>query len=138
MQIGRRFSVHVQILPLWVSVRHVKILVPIHTPRRRNRPASPMALDDAQREVILRHADRLLSTRAWPKTICPSEIARALSRQELETLNAPEWKDTMDAIREVVWEKRIAGEVEVMQKGEIVEAESLEHIKGPIRVRNMK
>ncbi|KAG9377304.1 DUF3253 domain containing protein [Pyrenophora tritici-repentis] len=97
-----------------------------------------MALDDAQREVILRHADRLLSTRAWPKTICPSEIARALSRQELETLDASEWRDTMDAIRELVWEKRAAGEVEVMQKGQLVEAESLEHVRGPIRVRNIK
>lgn len=97
-----------------------------------------MALDDAQREVILRHADRLLSSRPWPKTICPSEIARALSRQELDTLDAPEWRNTMDSIREIVWEKRAAGEVEVMQKGEVVEAASLEHVRGPMRVRNMK
>ncbi|CAA9958998.1 hypothetical protein CFE70_002517 [Pyrenophora teres f. teres 0-1] len=97
-----------------------------------------MALDHAQREVILRHADRLLSTRVWPKTICPSEIARALSRQELKTLDAPEWRDTMDAIRELVWEKRAAGEVEIMQKGQVVEAENLEHVRGPIRVRNIK
>lgn len=97
-----------------------------------------MPLDDAQRGLILHHADRLLSTRAWPKTICPSEIARALSDAELETLNAPTWRDTMDSIRLVLWEKRVAGEVEVMQKGEVVAAESLEDIRGPIRVRKGK
>lgn len=97
-----------------------------------------MALDDEQKGVILRHASRLLSTRDYPKTICPSEIARALSREDLNTLNASEWRDTMDDIRQVVWEKRNAGEVEVMQKGEVVDIEALEDIKGPIRVRLVK
>lgn len=97
-----------------------------------------MTLNEAKRGIILRHADRLLSTRAWPKTICPSEIARALSREELETLDASEWRDAMEEIRHAVWEKRQAGEVEVMQKGEVVDAESLEDIKGPIRVRLVK
>jgi hypothetical protein len=97
-----------------------------------------MALGDTQKEIILRHADRLLGAREFPKTICPSEIARALSREELETLGASEWRDTMDDVRKVVWEKRGAGEVEIMQKGEVVDVESLEDIRGPIRVRNVK
>ncbi|KAF1829945.1 hypothetical protein BDW02DRAFT_573522 [Decorospora gaudefroyi] len=97
-----------------------------------------MVLDDAQTKIILRHANRLLSARPWPTTICPSEIARALSREELETLGASAWRDSMDSVREVVWEKRGAGEVEVMQKGEVVDVESLEHVRGPIRVRNVK
>ena len=97
-----------------------------------------MVLDDAKKIILLRHADRLLSTRAWPKTICPSEIARALSVEELRALDVSEWRDTMDDIRQMVWEKREAGDVEVMQKGEVVDAESLEHIRGPIRVRNVK
>jgi hypothetical protein len=94
-----------------------------------------MTLNEAKREVILRHADHLLNTRVWPKTICPSEIARAFSKGELDTLDASEWRDTMDDIRRVVWEKRNAGEVDVMQKGEVVDVECLEDIKGPIRVR---
>jgi hypothetical protein len=97
-----------------------------------------MALDDAKRSIISRHAHRLLSTRAWPKTICPSEIARALSTEELRAMDASEWRDTMDNVRHVVWEKKEAGEVEVMQKGEVVHVESLEDIRGPIRVRNVK
>ena len=97
-----------------------------------------MVLGDTQKEVILRHANRLLGARDYPKTICPSEVARALSREELQTLGASEWRDTMDDVRQVVWEKREAGEVEVMQKGEVVDVESLEDIRGPIRVRNVK
>ncbi|EOA90225.1 uncharacterized protein SETTUDRAFT_158833 [Exserohilum turcica Et28A] len=97
-----------------------------------------MPLNDSQRRVILEHADRLLSTRAWPKTICPSEIARAFSTAELEVLDASSWRETMDSIRQLLWDKRASGEVEVMQKGQVVVAESLEDIRGPIRVRMVK
>jgi hypothetical protein len=96
------------------------------------------SLDDAQRTLILSHASRLLDARQYPKTICPSEIARAFSAPELQTLGALEWRDTMGAVRQVMWEKREAGEVEVMQKGEVVEVESLEDIRGPIRVRKVR
>jgi hypothetical protein len=95
-------------------------------------------LDDAQKSIILSHASRLLSARQHPKTICPSEIARAFSAPELQALGALEWRDAMDAVRQVMWEKREAGEVEVMQKGEIVDVERLEDIRGPIRVRNVQ
>lgn len=97
-----------------------------------------MALEDAQRELILHHANRLLQSRQHPKTICPSEIARALSREELNILEATDWRHAMDNIRQVVWEKREAGEVEIMQKGQAVEATSLEEIRGPIRIRLLR
>jgi hypothetical protein len=44
----------------------------------------------------------------------------------------------MDEVRELVWELREAGEVEVMQKGEVVDASRLEDIRGPIRVRKVQ
>ena len=94
-----------------------------------------MPLDEPQKAVIQRHADRLLAARVYPKTICPSEIARSLSKEELSVLGAAEWRDTMDDVRGFVWEKRSAGEVEVLQKGEVVGVETLEEIRGPIRVR---
>jgi hypothetical protein len=58
-----------------------------------------MALGDTQKTIILRHANRLLGARDFPKTICPSEIARALSREELDALGAAEWRETMDDVR---------------------------------------
>lgn len=97
-----------------------------------------MALDDEQREVILKHTHRLISARDYPKTICPSEIARALSASELSALNAPDWRATMDGVRELVWELREQGEVEVLQKGEVLYVESLSDIKGPMRVRKVQ
>jgi hypothetical protein len=97
-----------------------------------------MTLSESQKTLILTHAERLLDSRQYPKTICPSEIARALSAPELQSLGVSEWRDTMGAVRQVVWEKREAGEVEVMQKGEVVDAESLEDIRGPIRARKVQ
>lgn len=94
-----------------------------------------MVLENAQRGLILSHANRLLDARDYPKTICPSEIARALSAQELHELGASEWRDAMDGVRSVVWEQRQAGQVEVLQKGKVVDVDSLNNIKGPIRVR---
>jgi hypothetical protein len=97
-----------------------------------------MTLSESQKSLILTHAERLLDARQYPKTICPSEIARALSAPELQSLGVSEWRAAMDAVRQVVWEKREAGEVEVMQKGEVVDVESLEDIRGPIRARKIR
>jgi hypothetical protein len=97
------------------------------------------SLTPTQKDIILRHANRLLDNRDYPKTICPSEVARALTREELETLDASTWRDTMDDIRAVVWEFREQGEVEIMQKGEVLtDVERVEDIRGPIRVRRVR
>jgi hypothetical protein len=44
----------------------------------------------------------------------------------------------MDDIRSLIWEMRDAGEVEVLQKGDVVDVESLEEVRGPIRVRKVQ
>ncbi|KAF2994714.1 hypothetical protein E8E13_003345 [Curvularia kusanoi] len=97
-----------------------------------------MALDDCQRGILLQHTERLLNSRDFPKTICPSEVARALSSTELEALHAHDWRATMDDVRGLVWELREAGEVEVMQKGQVLNVGSLADITGPIRVRKVQ
>lgn len=97
-----------------------------------------MPLDDHQRDILLNHANNLLDKREFPKTICPSEVARALSSSELDSLDANDWRAIMDDVRSLVWEMREAGEVEIMQKGQVLEIESLADIKGPIRVRKVQ
>jgi hypothetical protein len=94
-----------------------------------------MALTSEQEGLVLAHLNRLLASRAYPKTICPSEVARAFSSEELQQLNADSWRDTMDDVRGVVWQLREQGEVEVLQKGEVIDVASLDDIRGPIRVR---
>ena len=98
-----------------------------------------MPLNKEQVSVILAHAYRLLSARNYPKTICPSEVARALSIAELEVLNAESWRDTMESVREVVWDLRDEGVVEVLQTGQVLGGDvNLEDVRGPIRVRSKK
>ena len=87
-------------------------------------------------EIIRRHLDQLLAAREPPKTICPSEAARALSASELEDLGMSHWRDAMPAVREILWAMRDAGQVDILQKGEVLSPDKTpESIKGPIRAR---
>ncbi|KAI9849904.1 MAG: hypothetical protein M1837_000118 [Sclerophora amabilis] len=77
----------------------------------------------------------LLDSRKHPKTLCPSEVPRSLSSAELEELDVSDWRDLMEATRAIVWEMREHGEVEVLQRGKILEAAvSSGEVKGPVRV----
>lgn len=86
---------------------------------------------------ITHHLTNLLAHRSFPKTICPSEVARALTSTELRQLGfAGGWRDAMPAVRDEVWRMREEGEVEVLQGGEVVEDGRREgDVRGPIRVR---
>jgi hypothetical protein len=80
----------------------------------------------------------LLSRRAYPKTICPSEVARSLSSCELQSLGVCEWRDLMPQLREMAFELRDRGDVEILQRGEVVSTErGIGDVRGPIRVRLM-
>ena len=97
-----------------------------------------MILDDEQQEILRRHLKHLLGRRAYPKTICPSEVARALDQAELDKLNCYRWQDCMEDVRALCWELRAYGSVEILQKGEVVNAKAIDDIVGPIRVRYRK
>ena len=97
--------------------------------------ADPSSL---MQDIILPHLNRLLSSREYPKTICPSEIARAVSAKDLELLGVSEWRDLMPEVREELWSMRRRGEVEILQRGVVLpEAIGLQDIKGPIRARKI-
>ena len=86
---------------------------------------------------VLGHMERLLSSREYPKTICPSEVARALTAAELKACGASDWRSLMPAIRGILWNLREKGEVEILQKGLLVQGVELEDLKGPIRARKV-
>ena len=93
-------------------------------------PSSPL------QDIILPHLDRLLSSREFPKTICPSEVARAVSAKDLQLSGVSEWRDLMPEVRETLWSMRRRGEVEILQRGAVLaEAIGPQDIKGPIRAR---
>ncbi|KAF2138452.1 uncharacterized protein K452DRAFT_234186 [Aplosporella prunicola CBS 121167] len=90
-------------------------------------------------DPLRRRLDALLSARTYPKSICPSEVARALTAQDLAFHGAAHWRDLMPDIRARLWQMRVRGEVDILQRGEpIARHVALEDIKGPIRARRVK
>lgn len=77
------------------------------------------AVADLERAIL-----DLLDERA-PKTICPSDVARRVG-------TADGWRDLMDPVRAAAQRLVAAGEVEITQRGEVVD---LATVKGPIRIR---
>jgi hypothetical protein len=85
---------------------------------------SSTAPDHAQlRATIL----DLLERRGPGKTICPSDVARALAGDRFRPL--------MDPVRAAAAELVDEGEIEVTQRGEVVD---LARARGPIRLRRRR
>jgi len=66
----------------------------------------------------------MATERGVNKTICPSEVARAMFPAN--------WRKHMENIREVAIDLQQQGKVTITQKGEPVD---VNHIKGPIRIK---
>jgi Protein of unknown function (DUF3253) len=87
-------------------------------------------------DPVLPHLNRLLDSRLFPRTICPSEAARALSAAELQETGFHHWRDLMPAIRELAFELRDRGALDILQKGEILpQSQTMQQTVGPIRLR---
>jgi hypothetical protein len=95
------------------------------------------SLSEEGRKILSNHMDRLLFTRDYPKTICPSEVARACRSDELALIGVTSWRDLMPLVRELALDRRASnGDVDVMQRGQVLsDTTTLEEIKGPIRLR---
>ncbi|EXJ94851.1 hypothetical protein A1O1_03249 [Capronia coronata CBS 617.96] len=88
--------------------------------------------------ILSTRLQELLSRRAYPKTLCPSEIARSLSSGELRELGVSEWRDLMPQLRQMAFDARDSGELDILQKGEVVpRAMGLADVNGPIRIRKV-
>jgi hypothetical protein len=75
---------------------------------------------DARRAILA-----LLAQRDEGKTICPSEAARALGGDD-------GFRPLMPLVRDAARDLVAGGEVEVTQRGEVVD---LDAVRGPIRLR---
>jgi len=69
----------------------------------------------------------LLAKRAATSTICPSEVAR--------DVGGADWADLMESTRRAARRLVAAGEVEITQKGAVVDPSTA---KGPIRIRRAR
>lgn len=84
--------------------------------RRHKVSATDRQLEDKIRE--------LLDARSKDSTICPSDVARAMSENE--------WRELMEPVRRAARRLVDAGEVQITQKGSVVDPSKA---KGPIRIR---
>lgn len=76
-----------------------------------------------------------LEGRDYPKTMCPSEVARLLSKDELSSLNCTDWRAAMEPVRQEAWSIKQEGGLDITQKGIAIQVERLEDIHGPVRLR---
>ena len=67
----------------------------------------------------------LAQQRGRDKTICPSDAARAVGGEN--------WRDLMDDARDIARDLARSGDVEISQKGEVLDPDATWH--GPIRIR---
>ena len=90
-------------------------------------------------QLLEAHLKRLLSTRTYPKTICPSEAPRALSESELKSAGVSEWRELMPEARRILWNMRAKKEVEILQRGQLISqgTADIEDVKGPLRARKI-
>lgn len=103
--------------------------------------AIEMTTNPPLRDILQPHIERLLASREPPKTICPSEVARSLTSHELDAGSVSEWRESMPEIRRMVATMRQRGEVEVLQKGSVLQGDlgqELERVVGPIRIRRTR
>lgn len=89
-------------------------------------------------KAVERHLKDFLAKREPPKTFCPSEVARALTEDEMKDLEFKEWRDAMPGIRELAWALRDRDQCEILQKGEVLGTDvGPNDVKGPIRIRRV-
>jgi len=82
----------------------------------------------ASQTELKRQILELLRSRGMGKTICPSEVARAVADSD----ERDEWEPLMSPVREAAQELVADGKIVVTQRGEVVDGRTA---KGPIRLR---
>lgn len=75
--------------------------------------------------AIASKIQELVSARGPDKTICPSEVARALST---------DWRQDMAAVRAVAFDLAKQGHLTVTQRGRVIPSTEFAQIRGPIRL----
>lgn len=108
---GRDFAWRKRWARVWDEVRYCS---------DRCRRSSKRAVDTELEQAIL----ALLAERAQDASICPSEAARRVRPDD--------WRTLMDSARNAARRLTARGELEITQKGRVVDASTA---RGPIRLR---
>lgn len=87
--------------------------------RRRSKGITATADAELDRTLM-----SLLAERGPAKTVCPSEVARAVGGEQ--------WRDLMEPARSAARRAVARGDAEITQRGKVVDPSTA---KGPIRIR---
>ena len=90
--------------------------------------------EDAERELGVRIL-QLLDQRGEGKTICPSDVARAVYGEQQGGSPDDGWRDLMEPVRRAARRLVAEGQVVVTQGGVVVDPETA---RGPIRFRRAR
>jgi len=71
---------------------------------------------------------RLLGQRGVGKTVCPSEVARAVAGSELRSV----WEPLMESTRQAAGRLVAEGRLVITQRGRVIDGATA---KGPVRLR---
>jgi hypothetical protein len=118
---GRRITWRLKWARDWEQVRHCSTAC-----QRRGLGPQDSALEAAIRD--------LLATRAVTATICPSEAARRVAT-ERGSVDAARWRSLMEPARMAARRLVDQGEVEIVQRGRVVDPSTA---KGPLRIRRAR
>lgn len=113
---GRAFAWRRSAARDWEQVRYCS-----QACRRRKVRAEDRALEAAVRE--------LLAARARTATICPSEAARRVAGEDEAS-----WRPLLEPARRAARRMVAAGEVELVQRGRVVDPSTF---RGPVRIRRV-
>lgn len=83
------------------------------------------SLEDVNQRLLRTTILELARERGPDKTICPSDAARAIGGDD--------WRDLMDDARDVARDLARHGDVEISQKGTVLDPDAT--WRGPIRIR---
>lgn len=101
-------------------VQHAKVAL-----GERGEPWWEPASDEGRETRVRATTLALAGHRGPDRTICPSDVAR--------TVGGGSWRALMEPVREVVRDLARSGEVEVLQRGEVLDP--TRGWRGPIRIR---
>jgi hypothetical protein len=99
----------------------------------KSQDQDPKIKAQAKSDTLKKMSDLLTRLSSDSSTICPSQIARGLNKDN--PARYPDWRAIMEFTRTVVWEEVRKGTVQVTQGGEVRDFEDRNSLKGPIRVR---
>lgn len=103
-----------------------------------SKPKQKSTTDTSHDPALRFRMQSFLDTTDPPASFKASEVAQAMSVQEIENLGFEKWQELMPAVLELAWELRELGDCEIMKKGKVLPDDVGPYdIEGGVRIRRV-